>query len=399
MLLPVKVLTSLIHSMVARLAGRGAASCLLGIVVAVGSPVAAAPGGVWQGVSYQHATAAESSPSSRFFVTDTGGSGGGFGKGDPHHHLGSIDFWNRRVGWACGYGGVFKTEDGGLSWTRMKPRGGWVQVQLAGPQDVWLLESTYVDRTAVIHLWHSTDAGQNWQEPLGEKLLGAICLYCRGQRRWVFSGRADGMCFASADGGQSWRRIDFQGLLAGGTHLAIPADAPADAPEGAGEGFVAYVFGHRAAGSRSPLAKSTDGGHAWEALALPPDLPATEIPKTMFFATSWKGSLGFSGGRILFTADGGRTWQWRNLPTDQSVIALWMGQAGHGFAAVANGPAWGSTSDAYVGAFRDAVFETWDDGQTWKPVLSGYKQINSFAALGANHVWAQGSRPRMCPTT
>ncbi|HEX4147183.1 MAG TPA: hypothetical protein VHY91_27040 [Pirellulales bacterium] len=390
---------NLIWCTAARRAGMSLTSCALlwGIVAAVGSAAAASDGGQWQGVSYPRA-GAEPAHSARFYVTDTGGSGGGFGRGDPHHHLGSIDFWNRHIGWACGHGGVFKSEDGGLSWTRVKPRGGWSQVRLAGPQDVWLLETTYVDRQPVTHLWHSTDAGQNWQEPpLPEKLIGGFCLYCRGRQRWVFSGRADGMNYASADGGESWQRINFQGLLAGGTHLAIPADAPTDTPEGPSEGFVAYVFGHRAGVSRSPLVKSSGGDRGWEEVTLPADLPANDSPKTMVFATSWKGWLGFSGGRILFTPDGGHTWQWHNLPTDQSVIAIWMDQAGHGFAAVANGPTWGSSNDPYVGAYRDAVYETWDDGQTWTPVLSGYKQVNAFVAVDADHVWGAGLSPTNVP--
>ncbi|HTU24152.1 MAG TPA: hypothetical protein VMF30_02065 [Pirellulales bacterium] len=371
---------------------------LLAAAANVCSRAAASSEGQWQGTSYPRVAASESSHPARFFVTDSGGSGGGFGGGDPHHHLGSIDFWNRNIGWACGNGGVFRSADGGLSWTRVKPRGGWAQVRLTGPQDVWLLESTFVDRKPVVHLWHSTDAGRNWQEPLPETLIGGFCLYARGRHCWIFSGRADGMSFASADGGQSWRRIDFHGLLAGGTHLAIPADVPTNAPAGPNEGFVAYAFGHRASGSRSPMAKSIDGGHEWEAITLPSDLPASELPKTMYFATSWKGWLGFKDGRILLTADGGRTWQWRNLPThDQAVIALWMDQAGHGFASVANGPSWGSTNDAYVGAYRDAVFETHDDGQSWTPVLSGYKQINAFVALDANHVWGAGYSPTNVP--
>ena len=228
-------------------------------------------------------------------------------------------------------------------------------------------------------------------------MISGVCLYCRGRQRWLFSGRADAMNYASADGGKSWRRIDFHGLLVGGLRLAIPADAPTDAPAGPNEGFVAYAFGHRSGPNRSPLVKSTDGGHRWKEVTLPPDLPANDVPNTMYFATSWKGWFGLSGGRILFTADGGRTWQWRNLPTDQSVTAAWMDRAGHGFAAVANGPSWGSSGDAYVGAYRDAVFETWDDGRSWTPVLSGLKQVNAFAAVDADHVWGAGLSPTNVP--
>ena len=64
---------------------------------------------------------------------------------------------------------------------------------------------------------------------------------------------------------------------------------------------------------------------------------------------------------------------------------------------MANGPKWGSANDPYVGAFRDAVFETWDDGKTWAPVLSGLKQVNAFCAVDADHVWGAGLSPTNVP--
>lgn len=382
----------------ARLASLGLllGSVSWGVVTAAENRPAAVPGGQWQGVSYLRAAAGLAQPD-RFLVTDTGGSGGGFGRGDPHHHLSSIDFWNWRIGWACGGGGAFRTEDGGLSWTRMKPPGGWQHVRMTGPQEIWLLEQIWVDRKAVVRLWHSTDAGQGWQEALPGRLAGGACLYCRGNERWVFSGRADNVNFASSDGGTSWRRIDFQGLLYGGTRLAIPADALTAADPPPNGGFVVYVFGHRTGPNRSPLVKSTDGGHTWKHVSLPADFPAGSHPTAICFATSWKGWLGLAGGGLLFTPDGGRTWQRRNLPTDQTVTAIWMDQVGHGFAAVANGPSWGSANDPYVGAFQDAVFETWDEGKTWTPVLSGQKQINAFCAIDADHVWGAGLSPTNVP--
>ncbi len=112
--------------------------------------------------------------------------------------------------------------------------------------------------------------------------------------------------------------------------MTVPGDGGAQPHEG----FVAYVFGHPAAPNRSPLVKSTDGGHTWKQLPLPPDFPAGGFPNAMYFATSWKGWLGLAGGKVLFTPDGGRTWEWRNLPTDQAVTAIWMDQVGHGFVGV-----------------------------------------------------------------
>ena len=79
----------------ARLASLSLMLCSVswGVVTAAENRPAAVSGGQWQGASYPRAAADLVQPS-RFFVTDTGGSGGGFGRGDPHHHLCSIDFWN-----------------------------------------------------------------------------------------------------------------------------------------------------------------------------------------------------------------------------------------------------------------------------------------------------------------
>jgi hypothetical protein len=104
----------------ARLASLGLLLCSVSwselTVTAAENRPPAVPGGQWQGASYPRAAADRVQPA-RFFVTDTGGSGGGFGRGDPHPHLAGIDFWNQRIGCACGYGGAFRSGDGGLSST------------------------------------------------------------------------------------------------------------------------------------------------------------------------------------------------------------------------------------------------------------------------------------------
>ena len=370
--------------------------CLLapGALHAAESQPVAAPAGPWQGTSCPRA--ATSLPlASKFYVTNTGGGGGGFGRGDIHPHLASVDFWNRRIGWACGYGGVFKSEDGGLTWDRMKPLGDWLIVRMTGPQEVWLVQRTYVQGKAVYYFLHTTDGGKNWED-VKQRIPGmtsCVDLFCRGNERWLMGGMADGANFASSDGGRTWRRIDFQGLLAGGLFVAIPADVPSDVEAQPDAGFVAYVYGHRSSPTNTPLVKSTDGGRTWKQVTLPPDFPPGTIPRAMHFATSWRGWLGFQNGKILFTPDGGRTWEWRNLPTDQAVTAMWIDQMGRGFVGVQNGPVWSGGNDPWVGAYRNAVFETNDDGRTWVPVLSGMRQVNQFCAVGADYVLGAGLMP------
>ena len=139
------------------------------------------PGGVWQGQPcIAGARAAPlSSAASRFLVLDTGGSGGGFGQGDARDSLRDAFFWNEKLGWACGYGGVFKTEDGGLSWKRMKPRGDWQQLKMTGPEELWLLEGRHPGGPGMAWLWHSTDGGKNLRGGRGQvgRLLGLGLLW------------------------------------------------------------------------------------------------------------------------------------------------------------------------------------------------------------------------------
>lgn len=363
-----------------RVNGRRWMACLariLGLVVAssampvMSDPPAPCPSGSqWQGATCLRASASMSRPA-RFLLTDTGGTGGGFGRGDPHNHLFDVDFCNPQIGWACGFGGVFRTEDGGLTWQRVKPRGGWYHVQMIGPQEIWLLEGFHGQAKA--HLWHTTDNGRTWTESLPGQIRGSSDLVCRGPVRWVVCG--DYPSWYSNDSGKSWTQISIGGTL----KIAVPGDVPS----GDGQGYVAYVLGHR--GPQPTLRKSADGSRTWSDVPLPGDLPP---PRCIFFATSEMGWIGMNDGQVLFTRDGGRTWRPRNLPTNQRAVTMWFDSWGRGFASVEN-------SDHYHPA--EAVYETHDGGNTWAAVLGGNKQINGFCALGSGRLWAVGNTPTVLP--
>ncbi|NMC20146.1 MAG: hypothetical protein GYA33_06960 [Thermogutta sp.] len=317
-----------------------------------------------------------------FFITNTGGGGGSFGRGDIHGHLCDVDFANLQVGYACGAGGgVYKTEDGGLTWSRIKPNGSWQRIQAVTPDDVWLLEGIHPGGFGNVWLWHSADGGKTWNEveELHGKLAGygGKALYCRGARRWVLGG--DFPTYRSDDGGKTWQAVNFQGLLYGVYDMAVPADIPTE------EGFRVYVLGHQEGVKIAHLARSDDGGQNWQEVPLP--APAQEGMLTggrVFFSTSDEGWVAGKSGCCFVTRDGGRTWQDRSLPTQQSVVALWFDQLGRGFAAVDN------TDWLHL---RQTVYMTADYGAHWVPVLGGYKQILSFCDLGPDHLWAVGYEP------
>jgi photosystem II stability/assembly factor-like uncharacterized protein len=341
-------------------------------------------GGQWQGSVYPNATPLPFQPS-HILLTDTGGTGGGFGRGDPHFQLNDVDFWNTKQGWACGYGGVFKTEDGGLTWTRMKPIGQWTHVRIARPHDIWLTEDTQPGR---VHLWHSLDDGRTWVEALPDTLRGDLALYCKDGQCWILGGTQSS--YYSTDDGKTWKPVNVHGLLDSLDDLTIPADVRTD------HGFTVYLLGTYHQTPR--LIKSLDGGNTWTALRFPTGTPPLFWRPALFFTTTWQGWVSFQHDKILYTDDGGQSWQERDLPiSDQDVLALWFDQEGHGFAAVLNSPAFGSLRDPYVGAYRTALFETWDGGKTWIPALRGQKQINSICSVGPDIVWMVGLTPTVIP--
>jgi photosystem II stability/assembly factor-like uncharacterized protein len=346
------------------------------VAASAGEP---AGGGLWQGHAYPAAagTVAESAAvADRFLVLDTGGSGGGFGQGDVRSHLQDVVFWNQQLGWSCGYGGVFKTVDGGLTWTRMKPRGGWYHIGMAGPDEVWLLEGQHPGGIGKVWLWKSTDGGTSWQEHLHGQLGGYADMYVRGPYRWVLCGGFPS--YRSDDGGRSWQTERCGGLLHGKLKISIPADVVTP------QGFAVYVLGDFKRQRR--LVASHDSGRTWSVVLLPD--AAGLFRDRMCWATSRRGWLATSDGKMLVTADGGQTWQSRDLPTDQIVNALWCDAAGRGFAAFQN---------AVLERFRYTLYETRDDGHTWTALLGGQKSVNAFFAFGPGQLWAVGNVPGYVP--
>jgi photosystem II stability/assembly factor-like uncharacterized protein len=314
-----------------------------------------------------------------FLVTTTGGQQGFENpNGDIRDHLADVDFWNSQIGWACGEGGVFKTADGGLTWQRMKPRGGWYHIRMSGPKEIWLLEGFWGQAKA--NLWRSIDDGQTWSEVLPGKLQSFSDLYCRGEERWVLCG--DFQSYMSHDGGENWKLIQTNGILSGALHIAIPGDIPTNQKGG----FVAYVLGHW--GPQLRLVKSEDGGASWKEISLPASFASGPTwPNAVCFSDSMHGWIGNGEGAIAHTFDGGKTWSMEQLPTRQGICAMWFDLLGRGFVSVINDD---------INHPGKAVYMTLDSGASWIPVLEGHKQIYAFCSVGGK-LWGVGKEPSNVP--
>lgn len=346
------------------LAGLGLAGCRT-----------AAPAGTWQGRPWAPATAAPATPANqpRLLILDTGGSGGSFGQGDIRQALHDVHFWDDRRGWACGYGGVFRSADGGLTWDRALPKGGWYQLEVSGPEEVWLLEGQHPGGPGKVWLRHSADGGRTWTEVAPGTFAGYQDLYCRGPQRWILCGGYG--TWRSRDGGTTWTR---QNIPLQGYRIAIPADAPNEQ----GEASI-YLLGIWQKQRR--LLRSDDDGQTWRVLPLPAAAQTEGGHRDrLYFADSQCGWLGGNGNQLWQTRDGGETWEARTLPTDQGVAALWCNLAGGGLVAVQN-------SDFLHP--RQALYYSSDNGATWQALCGGAKTIAAFWGRGPRHWWAVGNVP------
>jgi len=329
----------------------------------------------WQTISY----GTHSPPSvdaAEFLVLDTGGSGGGFGHGDIRQHLHDVHFWNSKVGWAAGYGGVFKTVDGGLTWERRRNKSGWYHLEMSGPDEVWLLEGFHGKGRA--KLWHTTDDGKTWEEIAPGTFKGYSDLLCRAEERWLLCGGYPS--YRSRDGGETWIVEAMGGLLHASNKISIPGD------DRIADGYAIYVLGDH--NRKLRLIRSEDSGSTWKVTSLP-DFPRHHAWE-MFFVSSRRGWLAGPGGEILFTDDAGNTWERRDLPSDsdQRAKSLWFARTGHGFASVEN---------RNFAKRRHTLYESSDNGRHWWPVLGGVKSVNKLFALGPGQLWGVGTVPDYVP--
>ena len=343
--------------------------------------------GIWEGKTYPgiKSTTLSFSPS-HFFLTNTGGTWT-----HPHNGLSFVSFINSKIGIAGGGEGVFITKDGGFTWKRLKPRGNWPYGKIIGEKNIWLVEG-YQHH----YLWHTTNGGKTWSQP--EDLKGKITnyiadFYFKGNVGWILTS-GWGPCFYTIDGGKTWQVTDvFNHLnIPGQTSISIPYRQIISIPSDTSlnnlkkGNYTIYMLGINT--NTNPwnevLIKSKNGGISWEKVNIG---KISQSNVAMYFATNQIGWIGLNNGKILFTRNGGKTWEQEHLPINRNIVAMWFNKEGHGFVSIEN---W-----IYNTANR-AVFETHDYGKSWAVVIKAV-QINAFAGLKNGDLWAVGNTPSVVP--
>lgn len=306
-----------------------------------------------------------------------------------------IVFANARVGfYGTGAGDLFKTGDGGASWSRVWSKPGTF-IRALGFLDektgfLGNVGDYYPGVTDTTPLYRTRDGGASWTPVrFGDAVVPGICAIDIVRARAIFQGKlrdrvvvhaagrvgGPAKLLRSVDGGDSWSVIDLSGQA--GMILDVKfLDA--------NTGFVFAGTSGDAQQSEALILKTRDGGKSWK--------PVYRSGRKL--ENSWKGS--FADARtgyatvqsydperaqqvIVKTVDGGETW--KEVPLVRDARAR---QFGIGFAT----PRLGWVGTAAGG------FETRDGGTSWTKVslAAAANKIRTRASDGTPMIYGIGTQ-------
>ena len=227
----------------------------------------------------------------------------------------AFDFADAQTGLGAGPAGIFRSGDGGATFTSVFAGEG---------HDVAFLSTSVAVAIVDSSLLRSTDGGQTWTvtgNAEGRNRLSAIS--SDAVLAWGRSGNFpsyDDRVFRSGDGGQTW--TDLGTIIADGALAYTVVDAQT-------------VVAHDRAGS---LYRSADGGQTWtQTFASPGPQPGFLSSATPAFPDAQTGYFGYGPGFVIKTTDGGATWTQTSSGSGNSLADVDRTAAGNLIAVGASG--------------------------------------------------------------
>ncbi len=226
-------------------------------------------------------------------------------------------------------GGVFKTLDGGVTWTPITDKFfggsiGSIAIAESNPDIVYVGTGEHPIRGNVSHgdgVWKTTDAGKTWSYiGLGAtQQIGRIRVHPKNPDivyvaalGHVWGPNAERGVFKSENGGKSWTRVLFQSDSAGAIDLSMDAADPNTL-------YATFWHAYRqpwklvSGGTGSGIFKSTDAGANWKEITRNPGLPSGVLGKIGISVSPvnskrvWALIEADSGG-VFRSDDAGATW-------------------------------------------------------------------------------------------
>jgi photosystem II stability/assembly factor-like uncharacterized protein len=295
------------------------------------------------------------------------------------------DIWfsDPQIGWAVNSDGqIIKTTDGGASWIpQLQDDVYWRCIGFATPQRGWA--GTVGAATNSKRLFATTDGGETWDvidARLPANAPSGICglsvvneqvAYASGTN---FPNRPAAMV-KTIDGGETWTGLDMA------AHASLLVDTYFTAPE---RGWVVGGKANVANPTRNDVKPvvlfTADGGATWEnrVADLADAFPLGEWGWKIQFLNDQVGFVAlenFTAGAILKTTDGGLTWQRQAVNDPQGNANL----EGIGFVDEQHGWVGGWGDENFGGGFSS---ETLDGGTQWQNANHIGRFLNRFRFFG-----------------
>src|SRR6478672_8280495 len=226
-------------------------------------------------------------------------------------------------------GGVFKTTDGGITWTPVSDKYfggtiGAIGISESNPDIVYVGTGEYPIRGNVSHgdgVFKSTDAGKTWSFiGLGDsRHIARVRVHpTNPDIVWVgvaghtFGPNSERGVFKTTDGGKSWRRVLYRNDSTGISELVVDPSNPDIL-------YAAFWQEWRtpwqmvSGGAGSGIFKSTDGGEHWTELTHNRGLPTTVLGNIGLTVSAAKPNrlwalIEADSGGVFRSDDGGATW-------------------------------------------------------------------------------------------
>jgi photosystem II stability/assembly factor-like uncharacterized protein len=283
------------------------------------------------------------------------------------------EYWMGTTG-----GGVFKTTDGGETWTPMSDRYfggtiGAIAVAESNPDIVYVGGGEFPIRGNVSHgdgVYKTTDGGRTWAYMglVETRHIGKIRVHPRnpdivyvaalGQ---VFAPSSQRGIYKSTDGGRNWRRILFRNDSTGAIDLSMDPNNPDVLYAGLWQAY-RKPWQLVSGGVGSGLFKSTDGGEHWSEITRNPGLPPGIIGNLGISVSPAQSNRVYAliendSGGVFRSDDAGATWQKVNSDRRLRQRAWYYTRI------------YADTRDPNIVYVSNVQFlRSTDAGRTWQPV-------------------------------
>ncbi len=324
---------------------------------------------------------------------------------------GAVTFLDARFGWDTGKSGLYTSDDGGKTWSRLTlpagvgsgaPGSPGFSVSFANPQDGWLLTAggnCATDGQCGASLYRTSDGGGSWNLAAqtsftsspgaspGTLALGTYGLggYFGNGVGWLLSQRPMAQVLTTSDGGNRWHVSAYPG--GGGGGPAYAALTPGKT------GWFAGMECLGMSGCANPVLATTDGGSSWRRLA----------GLSGFLTGLTAARDGKSAWLVEGAPPGTATCGEGNCPSTLSIVSptgsLGAAQpAGRWFlnrvAPLNSQEAWAIGTDSTDPAGTQAILHTTDGGRVWRVQFQAAAVAVPAGALGfwnSRDGWALGT--------